>query len=244
MPETKEEFFIQPMKLSLLLPILFLFALVHCSTERLASTDKRRPSRTLSAELLARYDLVDLRQYAPTIQIDLRYATRNNLLKQQLYPVDMPCLLKRATAEKLAAAQAELLQQGIALCVWDAWRPAEIQSTLVQRLGHSRLFLDPKEAWSQHCQGTAVDVALVTAVGGQRLALPSDHDEPDLAAAHYQYSGTNPAVSANLTVLQRIMEDAGFRLLDTEWWHFNDAKAQPQPPIKAADLGITLPEVQ
>ena len=48
-------------------------------------------------------------------------------------------------------------------------------------------------------------------------------------------------------MLQMAMLDAGFTILDNEWWHFDDGQynARPVPPVVyATDLGIVLPKVK
>jgi zinc D-Ala-D-Ala dipeptidase len=225
--------------LRLAAPLIVLVCIVACSIERRSAIVE-----TPGLKRLEDYDLVDLRTYAPDVAVDLRYATAQNVAKQVLYPVHMPCLLRRKTADKLLRAQAALKEHGVSLRVWDAWRPAEVQHTLMAKGGSTGMFLNPKVAWSQHCQGTAVDVTLVD-LEGRELALPTQHDDNSVEA-YYQYSGSDPAVKANVGALQRAMEDAGFALIDSEWWHFNDAAhvARPLAPIYARDLGIRLPEVR
>lgn len=217
---------------------MLLILAVQCTLERRSAI-----VITPALDRAAAYDLVDLRTYLPDVAVELKYATRDNLTGQPLYPGNMPCLLKRSTAQKLAKAQATLKKKGVSLRVWDAWRPAEVQHTLMAKGGSTGMFLNPRIAWSQHCQGTAVDVTLVD-LTGRPLALPTGHDDATISA-YFQYSGDDPAVKANITVLQRAMQDAGFRLLDSEWWHFNDAAyvSRGLPPIYARDLGISLPAV-
>ena len=78
-------------------------------------------------ERAAAHDLVDVREVIPDIVVDLRYTHRGALAGKAVYPPDMPCLLLRQTAERLKLAQETLKKQGYQLCVWDAWRPPEVQ---------------------------------------------------------------------------------------------------------------------
>ena len=39
------------------------------------------------------------------------------------------------------------------------------------------------------------------------------------------------------------MKEAGFRTIESEWWHFDDMKAQGGiRRVNAADLGIRMPQ--
>lgn len=188
--------------------------------------------------------MVDVRKAIPDVVCDLRYATKRNVTGQLLYPADMPCLLYWSTAEKLKRAQALLKAQGYGLKVWDAWRPPEVQVSLFEYGGKTGMFVDPKECWSKHCSGVAVDVTLVDAKG-RELELPTYFDEGG-PKAHYVYQGNSTNIRKNVKVLQDAMKAAGFDLLAMEWWHFDDADSSgenvaPPPVMFASEAGITLP---
>jgi D-alanyl-D-alanine dipeptidase len=234
--EAKNHSMSLPRSAFLLIPLL----LNQCGTSKTEPEERRSaivPS--LAATRAPSRDLMDVRQLIPDISVDLRYATKDNIAKRPLYPQDMPCLLKTATALKLAKAQEILKSKGYSLRLWDAWRPPEVQLLLVEKDRHD-LFLDPKSAWSRHCAGVAVDVTL-TDLKGREQKLPTYHDE---AGTHtrYDYKGGSPTVRRNLQTLQRAMVDAGFYILDTEWWHFDDSDYyyQSAPVVFAHELGITI----
>lgn len=193
----------------------------------------------------AQKGLVEVRRVIPEAVVDLRYGTARNVTGQVLYPKGMPCLLHHKTAEKLLMAQRLLSEQGYRLVIWDAWRPPEVQLALHAHGGHTGMFADPKLWWSRHCSGTAVDVSLADAQG-RLLRLPTGFDEggPD---SSYLYMGMDEGVRRRLLALQMAMVRAGFLMLDTEWWHFDDREFHqaPLPPVVfAADLGLVLPKVR
>jgi len=175
--------------------------------------------------------LVDVRKVIPGIDIDLRYATANNVTGQSIYPSHMPCLLRSETAKKLKQAQAILRAQGYGLRVWDAYRPPEAQETLHEAGGSTGMFLSPNAGWSRHCGGIAVDLTLIDARGREQR-MPTGFDQ-DLAHASINYRGSDPVVKQNLQNLQAAMKQAGFIQLESEWWHFDDAEylTDPQPVI-------------
>jgi|APTNR8051073442_1049403.scaffolds.fasta_scaffold02508_8 D-alanyl-D-alanine dipeptidase len=210
--------------------------LMGCAADR---GEERRSAVVVSnAALLApQYDLVDIRTNIPDISVELRYATHRNILKQSIYPPNMPCLLRTRTAEKLQRAQQILRQYGCGLRLWDAWRPPEVQLILHEMDDHD-LFLDPKSGWSRHCSGTAVDVTLVDS-HGKELHMPTSHDEAGPRSS-YLYKGSDERIMRNLHRLQAAMVEAGFQILDSEWWHFDDAfyAQHPAPIVFGHQLGI------
>lgn len=219
-----------------LAPVIAALAACSCSSKNVELRTAVVPSR--AAELAKERGLTDVRTFAPDIAVDLRYGTRFNIARRSLYPADMPCLLRTSTAVKLRKAQALLREKGLGLRIWDAWRPPEVQMLLVEKEGNTGLFMDPKSSWSRHCSGAAVDVTLIDSRGVEQ-EMPTYHDEGG-PKAFYIYNGGSSEVSRNLSLLQHAMCDAGFQLLDTEWWHFDDTDYYftPPPVVFGRDVGI------
>ncbi|MBE7495961.1 MAG: M15 family metallopeptidase [Verrucomicrobiaceae bacterium] len=192
------------------------------------------------ADLARKYDLVDLRQVAPDVRIDLRYASKDNVARRRLYPARMPCLLRRATAEKLKRAQAALAAQGYGIRVWDAYRPPEVQVILHHHARDTGLFLSPENGWSRHCGGVCVDATMVDRHGNE-VRMPTWFDE-NLERASSRGVDADPEVRRNLAIFHLAMRKAGFVPLPSEWWHFDDADFlyHPQPVIFSRQLGIQV----
>jgi D-alanyl-D-alanine dipeptidase len=190
-------------------------------------------------------NLVAVHAVVPDIVCDLRYGSSDNITGQPLYPKDMPCLLYASTAEKLRQAQESLRAQGYGLKIWDGWRPPEVQSVLFEHGGYTGMFTDPSIAWSRHCSGTAVDVTLVDAKG-RALEMPTKYDQGG-ALCGYLAEVKSEEVRKRRYALQMAMTSAGFSILETEWWHFDDAdfNTGPVPPVVfAGEIGIGLPKVE
>jgi D-alanyl-D-alanine dipeptidase len=198
------------------------------------------PDRSEILRRAAHFDLVEAREVAPDILVDLRYATKRNPSGRAVYPSNMPCLVRRSTAEKLRLAQERLRAKGYGLLIWDAWRPPEAQLFFMDHSTSPDLFMDPRKDWSGHCAGAAVDVTLVDS-RGRPVAMPSDHDE-DGPHTGYHYKGSDRRVQANLWALQSTMHQCGFSLIASEWWHFDDATfvGHPTPIVFGHQLGIRL----
>jgi D-alanyl-D-alanine dipeptidase len=189
-------------------------------------------------------NLVDVRAVVPDIVCDLRYGTSENITGQPVYPKGMPCLLHAGTAAKLRMAQEALRAQGYGLKIWDGWRPPEAQMVLFEHGGYTGMFTDPSITWSRHCSGTAVDVTLVDAKG-HALEMPTKYDQGGPTCS-YIAEVKNEEVRKRRYALQMAMTLAGFSILETEWWHFDDAdfNAGPVPPaVFAGEIGIGMPKV-
>jgi D-alanyl-D-alanine dipeptidase len=181
-----------------------------------------------------RYDnLVDLRAVDPTIIIDLRYATADNVTRHPLYPPDFPALVRPGTAARLAKAQRYLRARHYGLKIWDAYRPLAAQLELWRKTHNGSYVADPTAGnGSLHSWGVAVDATLVDAEGHD-VPMPTKFDEFS-SAAQLRYQGEDPQVKLHLRLLQLAMRDGGFYGLRTEWWHFVAYDWKKYAPIPEA----------
>lgn len=169
-------------------------------------------------------DWVDIRDIAPSIALDLRYASARNFMGEAVYPVAR-CLLRRSVAERLARVQARLGERGVGLALWDCYRPISIQQRMWDLVKDGRYVARPvvvdgvPRRGSKHNRGAAVDVTLVGA-DGQALDMPTDHDDFS-ERAHRDHLGGSDGARANAAVLRRAMAAEGFSAIAGEWWHFD-----------------------
>ncbi len=175
----------------------------------------------------------------PGIVIELKYASLDNFTGRALYPANMPCLLHRMTLSRLKRAQKILRRQKLGLKIWDAYRPPEVHRILWKSSKDSAYVVPPEMGTSLHCYGVAVDVTLVDRQG-RPLQMPTAHDEFTTAASS-KYTGGNPVILRNLTILQNAMKKAGFSTINDEWWHFTNMEPAAARVISAEQLGIQLP---
>ena len=176
-------------------------------------------------------EFVDIKSVDPSIVIDLRYATPNNVTHRALYPPGAPALVRASVAERLVLVQKYLQKKKCGLKIWDAYRPASAQHQLWQATQNGSYVADPNGArGSMHLRGVAVDATLVDEAG-RELAMPTEFDN-FTSAALINYHGNDPVVRSNLNLLQKAMAHGGFYGLRTEWWHFcaPDWKRYPQVP--------------
>ncbi|MEM7010828.1 MAG: M15 family metallopeptidase [Verrucomicrobiota bacterium] len=229
-----------------LLPPFLLFCLLalQCTHQsqrigtRSAAAEARTSFPSDFERRVKRHGFVNIREYAPSIPVDLHYATSNNVAGQPIYPRNMPCLLRQKTADKLLRAQRELQAQGLGLKIWDAWRPARSHLALWDAAPKSGYVVPPSAGFSRHCLGVAVDVTLVDS-RGRELPMPTRFDDFTPAAAS-KYSGNDEQIRNRVAALQRAMRNAGFSGINSEWWHFSDLST-PADVVFANELGIQLP---
>jgi len=162
--------------------------------------------------------LVDIQTINPNIVLDIRYATTNNFLEEQLYPV-AKCALRKEVAEQLSQVQNDLEEIDLGLKVFDCYRPLSVTKKMWEVLPDSRYVANP-ERGSRHNRGAAVDVSLVDLKTGIELEMPTDYDDFS-EKAWRDYEGNKPEVKENSDLLASMMKERGFEPLITEWWHFD-----------------------
>src|SRR5881409_155255 len=184
--------------------------------------------------------LVDVRSVDPTIMVELRYAGRNNFLRQRLYPRGTRALARPEVASALASAQAFLRRYQYGLKIWDAYRPVAVQAMLWQASHNSDYVANPEiGAGSLHSWGIAVDATLVDS-RIRDVRMPTDFDD-FTPAAMLPYMGSSFEIRWNLRLLKYAMHKAGFCGLRTEWWHFTILDWEKYvPPDKAKSAAQVL----
>jgi D-alanyl-D-alanine dipeptidase len=166
--------------------------------------------------------LVDVRSLDPTFVVDLRYATANNFTGAPLpgYLANR-AYLRREAAAALARVQRDLRPRGLAIEIFDAYRPVRATLAMVdwtERVHRPDLLKDGYIASrSRHNLGLAIDLTLIELGTGRELEMgtPFDTFSP---AAHTANASGLPAV--NRQKLKAAMEAEGFLNYDQEWWHY------------------------
>ena len=164
-------------------------------------------------------DLVRIRDYIPDIVVDLKYATEDNFTGQIIYEFTEP-YLRYGTVKKLMAVQEALKAQGLGLKIWDGFRPVSAQEKLWQVCPDPTYVSPPGTGIQSHCRGIAVDITLVDANGAE-LAMPTGFDN-FTTLADRDYSDCPAEAANNARLLEKIMEENGFKPYFGEWWHYAD----------------------
>jgi D-alanyl-D-alanine dipeptidase len=169
-------------------------------------------------------DMVEILDFIPDIQVELRYATENNFTGKQIYDFT-DARLRYGTVLKLKAAQEQLQQEGLSLLIWDAYRPVSAQFNLWNVCPDPVYVANPNTGYSSHSQGNTIDVTLIQ-VSGAPVQMPTDFDN-FTARADRNYEDCTPEETANAQKLENIMIQAGFKPYFGEWWHYSDTDSYP-----------------
>jgi zinc D-Ala-D-Ala dipeptidase len=163
--------------------------------------------------------LVDVKNRIPTILLDLRYATSNNFTNQVLYPSTTTTFVTRVAANALNDVQNELLQAGLSLKIYDAYRPYSATEKMWDLVKDDRYAANPATG-SGHNRGVAVDVTITNLQSNEDLDMGTGFDN-FTDTAHHNFTQLSGIVLENRQLLKGIMEKNGFKSLETEWWHYS-----------------------
>ena len=205
---------------------------------------------TLQAQELPNYDslirkmgLVDISTLDKDILVELRYATTNNFMQQNIYGELRKAYFVPHFARKIAQAQQILRQRKpcYRLLIYDAARPQSAQHRMRQAVEGTPYTAYVAEAsrGGRHNFGVAVDLTIADKDGRPLdMGAPFDHfgreawigDGRNTTLQHFkayiaqmQKQGIISAeAAANRTLLVEIMDAVGLRPYAKEWWHYQE----------------------
>ena len=203
------------------LVILLAFSFVQISVASQISYDK--------SDFAPVYTVIDDAAY------DIRYYSPNNFTGNKIngYKAPVAYMTKEALAALAVAAQ-DLRSQGYRLLIWDTYRPQKAVDNFVEWINNPKDEGDksfyPKLKKSDllkgmyimeksgHTRGSTVDLTLIKKDGsfvdmGGTFDLFSEISHPD-------YKKLTKEQKQNRKILHDAMIKAGFKGLDSEWWHF------------------------
>jgi D-alanyl-D-alanine dipeptidase len=165
-------------------------------------------------------DLVELTSLDPTIKLEIRYATNNNLFGTPFYS-QARAFLQRPAAEAVVRANASLKPLGYGLLVHDGYRPWYVTKMFWDATPPEKhVFVANPAEGSRHNRGAAVDLTLYDLKSGAPVEMVSTYDETT-DRAYPNYAGGTSRQRWHRALLRRAMEAQGFSVYDAEWWHFD-----------------------
>ena len=170
-------------------------------------------------------ELVDLSVIFPSLHIDLKYATADNITGAPIYR-EARCLLHTEAVTALAKSISIAQLAGLQLVVYDAYRPQQAQAILWNACPDPQYVVDVAIG-SNHSRGTAIDVTLMDD-RGHLLDMGSGFDEMH-DRSHAWHPSVPPAAQRNRLLLNAIMFGGGFVGINSEWWHFELPDAARYP---------------
>jgi D-alanyl-D-alanine dipeptidase len=186
---------------------------------------------------------VALRDVAPAVGQDLRYATRRNFTGGVVDGYrDAECLLTRPAARALERVRRDVADDGYGLLVFDCYRPRRAVERFLRwaagpedpatreryhpRVPKDRLFAAGYlAARSGHSRGSTVDLTLTRDGEPVDMGTPFDFFDP---RSHPDAPGVGERQRAGRQRLREAMTGRGFVPVETEWWHFT-YREEPYP---------------
>ena len=189
------------------------------------------PAKSRMARQLDSLGFRNIAEADSTIAIDLMYARADNFTGEVLYDDLHEAYLHPDALESLLLAQRLLreLHPDYRLVVYDALRPMSVQQRMwdkVKGTSRYRYVSNPARGGGLHNYGLAVDLSILDANGCPLpMGTPVDHLGPEAhitdEAQLVEAGKLTSTERANRQLLRRVMKEAGFRPLPSEWWHFN-----------------------
>lgn len=174
---------------------------------------------------------------------DIRYYSPNNFTGNKINGYKAPrAYLTKEALSALAQAAGDLRKQGYRLLIWDSYRPQKAVDNFVRWIndendeGDKSFYPDLEKsnllagnyiaAKSGHTRGSTVDLTIIKKDGGfvdmgGTFDLFSEISHPD-------YENITDEQKHNRLILHNAMINAGFKAIDSEWWHFT-LKDEPYP---------------
>jgi zinc D-Ala-D-Ala dipeptidase len=181
-------------------------------------------------------EIINLKDIIPGINLDIRYATANNLMHRPMYHT-AAAFLRLPAAQALLAVQQELQPMGYALKIYDGYRPYRVTVAFYEAY-HDTNFVASPFTGSRHNRGCAIDLTLINLKTGKELVMPTEYDAMTKQASATWTQGLSAEALKDRKLLQDVMQQHGFLILLTEWWHFDFAgwKNYPVTDISFEDL--------
>jgi D-alanyl-D-alanine dipeptidase len=188
---------------------------------------------------------VDVKEFIPSVQLDIRYSTTDNFVGSRIDGYDAPkCFLTREAAVALKNVQEELARKRQSVKIFDCYRPKQavdhfmrwakdlsdqkMKSKYYPSIDKESLFQSGYIAErSGHSRGSTLDLTIIDLESNRVLDMGTDFDFFDVLS-HTVNSRIMKSQQDNRSALKSVMERNGFKNLEEEWWHFT-LKNEPYP---------------
>ncbi|MHA8101268.1 M15 family metallopeptidase [Aquirufa nivalisilvae] len=207
-------------------PLVFVFSLILQSL--MAQTKS-----CLYEEKMRSQGLVDVQMEIKQVLVQLKYATTDNFMHQNVYGCLTKAFLQKQTVAKLSLAQSLLEKEkpGYRLLIYDAARPLSKQWDLWNALPQyppkiRKNYVASPQEHSIHNYGSAVDLTIADE-SGQAIDMGTPFDYfgkkayPKAEKEMEEQGILSKEVIQNRLLLRKVMQKAGFLPIEYEWWHFN-----------------------
>lgn len=190
------------------------------------------PPKSPTERRMEEQGMVDVAQAVPGVEVSLMYGRADNFTGRVLYTDLRRAYLHPEAARGLQRAQAELQRRrpDLRLKVYDAARPMSVQQRMYDVVAGTpkNIYVsNPKNGGGLHNYGLALDLTLCDAATGDTLPMGTTIDflgplaHVSAEAQHVAQGLLSAEAVDNRRLLRQVMAAGGFKVLRTEWWHFN-----------------------
>ncbi|MBN2395746.1 MAG: M15 family metallopeptidase [Candidatus Atribacteria bacterium] len=184
-------------------------------------------------------------EFIPDSIFEVRYYSTDNFVGSRVDGYLAPKVILTIEAVRaLAAVADELSQQGLALKIFDGYRPQQAVNHFIRWVadGEDEKMkdkyypeVDKKDLFSLgyiakksgHSRGSTVDLTLIDIDTGEELDMGSGFDYFG-EISHHNTDMINEQQRQNRVILREVMEKYGFGAYSGEWWHYT-LKKEPYP---------------
>ena len=192
---------------------------------------------------MRRYGLVDVQTLDKEIGVELKYATEDNFVGENMYGSLTTAYLLPHFAQKVVQAQRLLRERkaGHSLLIYDAARPISVQRRMRKAVEGTplQIYVADGQRGGRHNYGVAVDLTIVDSEGHPldmgagfdhfgREAWVGEDNDVELARYKAYVDGLvsegliSREAAENRKLLLEIMDAVGLRPYVKEWWHFQE----------------------
>lgn len=163
--------------------------------------------------------MIDLPSLYPEIKYIAAYAKKSNFTGEKLYSDSTHAWMRKAPAMALETVIGQLREKGIGIIVFDAYRPYSVTKKMWELIHDERYVANPAKG-SGHNRGLAIDLGLIDLKTGIVIDMGTGFDN-FTDSAHHSFHQFSDSVLSYRQLLKTLMTNAGFKGLDTEWWHYS-----------------------
>ena len=192
----------------------------------------------LTDEQMAVRYFVEVKSLIPDVIEEIRYNTEHNFVGKRIEGYqESVALMTKEGAEALKKAADELREKGYRIKIYDAYRPdAAVQhfrrwvGDLNDQKMKEEFYPDIEKevlfkqgyisSRSKHCHGSTVDMTICT-INGDDVDMGGHFDFFSESSHSDNTETLTEEQKQNRAILRTAMENNGFKIAGTEWWHFS-----------------------
>lgn len=152
------------------------------------------------------------------VELDIRYASKNNVTGVSFYENDL-CYLHKDTVACLEKTVKLAKIQGYKIKIFDGFRPLKAQQFLFDKFPGGEFVSNPQTGVVPHCRGVAIDLTLIDEKTGEELDMGTEFDDFSSKAYHASVEVSAQA-QKNRFILMGLMLSSGWDFFSKEWWHY------------------------